>query len=91
MEMAPPERVLSCRCCSAPSRRCGWTDYEVIGPFAELVIEAESPILLHGPVADVQENADHILATLRDAGVAYTAESYDAGGGLLRKYRWAAD
>ena len=70
-------------------RRCSSTDYEVIGPFAELVIEAESPILLHGPVADVHENAERVLATLRHAGVAYTAESYDAEGGLLREYRWA--
>ena len=37
-------------------------------------------------MADVHENADHVLATLRAAGIAYTAESYDAGGELLREY-----
>ena len=69
-------------------RQCSWSDYEVIGPVAELVVEAESPILLHGLVADVQENAESVLAALRDAGVAYTAEAYSAGGELLREYRW---
>jgi hypothetical protein len=73
------------------ARRRGWADYEVICPFAELVIEAESSILLHGPIADVWENAEHVLVTLRDAGVAYTAESYDEGGRLLREYRWGTD
>ncbi len=68
-------------------RKSGWSDYEVIGPVAELVVEAESPILLHGPMADVQENAEYGLAALRDAGVAYTAEVYGADGELLREYR----
>jgi hypothetical protein len=69
-------------------RKCTWTDYEVCCPFAELTIEAESPILLHGPVADVEANADRILAVLRDAGIGYTAENYNAGGSLLREFRW---
>jgi hypothetical protein len=34
-------------------RKCWWVDYEVISDWAELVIEAESPILMHGPVADL--------------------------------------
>jgi hypothetical protein len=69
-------------------RKCTWTDYEVVSPFAELVIESEAPILLHGPVAHVEANADRILAPLRKAGVAYAAECYDPGGGLLREFRW---
>lgn len=69
-------------------RRCSWIDYEVLGPYAELIIEAESPILLHGSVADVEANADRILAPLRQAGVSYTAECYDAEGGLLQEFRW---
>jgi hypothetical protein len=69
-------------------RKCSWTDYEIRSPFAELVIEAESPILLHGPVAEVEANVGQILAPLREAGVGYTAECYSAGGDLLREFRW---
>jgi hypothetical protein len=72
-------------------RKWSWTDYEVTSPFAELVVEAESPILMHGPVADVESNVDRILAPLRAAGVAYTAECYDAGGEMLREWRWGTD
>lgn len=68
-----------------------WTDYEVVSAFAELVVEAESPILLHGPVDDVESNADRILAPLRAAGVADTAECYGVSGELLREWRWDAD
>lgn len=69
-------------------RKCSWTDYEIRSPFAELVIEAEAPILMHGPVSDVEANADRILAPLRDAGVGYCAEFYTADGSLLREHRW---
>jgi hypothetical protein len=69
-------------------RECSWTDYEVTGPFAELVVEAESPILLHGPVTDVEANADRILASLRAAGIAYTAECHGASGEQIREWRW---
>ena len=69
-------------------RECSWTDYEVRSPFAELIIEAESPMLLHGPVAEVEVNADRILATLRAAGIGYAAECYDAAGVLLKRWKW---
>ena len=71
-------------------RKCSWAGYEISSPFAELVIEAESPTLLHGPVAEVEANAGRILATLRAAGIGYTAEGYGAGGELLREWAWAA-
>ena len=69
-------------------RQCDWTDYEVSSPFAELVIEADSPTLLHGPVAEVEANADRILGALRAAGIGYKAEGYDADGELLREWEW---
>jgi len=47
--------------------RCLW---------AELVIEAESPILMHGPVADLPARAEELVAPLRAAGVSFTAECY---------------
>jgi hypothetical protein len=89
-EFATPRR----RALSPPTwsvRKCSWTDFEVTSPFAELVVEAESPILMHGPVADVESNVDRILAPLRAAGVADTAECYDAGGEMLREWRWGTD
>src|SRR5689334_5896058 len=49
---------------------------EVHCPWAELVIESESPILLHGPVADVEANAERVLAVLRRARVVFGAECY---------------
>ena len=33
-------------------RKCSWVDYEITSDWAELVIEAESPILMHGPEPD---------------------------------------
>jgi hypothetical protein len=69
-------------------RKCSRTDYEIRSPFAELVIEAESPILMHGPVAEVAANVERILAPLREAGVGHTAECHDADGHHLREFRW---
>jgi hypothetical protein len=66
-------------------RKCSWTDFEVFGPWAELVIEAEAPILLHGSVADVLANAEELVAPLRAAGVSFTAECCGPAGELLRE------
>jgi hypothetical protein len=66
--------------------KCSWTDFEIICPWAELVIEAESPILMHGPVADVLARADELLAPLRHAKISFSAECYDSDGDLLREY-----
>jgi len=57
-------------------RKCSWVDYEVITDWAELVIEAERPILMHGPVADLPARAEELVAPLRAAGVSFTAECY---------------
>jgi hypothetical protein len=55
-------------------RKCSWTDYEVFGPWAEFVIEAESPNLMHGLVADILDHADELLAPLRRVSISFTAE-----------------
>lgn len=57
-------------------RQCSWVDYEIISDWAELVIEGESPILMHGPVADLPARAEELVAPLRAAGVTFTAECY---------------
>jgi hypothetical protein len=53
-----------------------WDHLEVHCPWAELVIEAESPILKHGTVADLPTRAEELVAPLRVAGVSFTAECY---------------
>jgi hypothetical protein len=65
--------------------KCSWTDYEVFGPWCELIIESEFPILMHGPVADVVAHADELVAPLRVAGVSFIAECYGPDGKLLRQ------
>lgn len=57
-------------------RKCSWVDYEVISDWAELVIEAEDPILMHGSVVDLATRAEELVAPLRAAGIDFTAECY---------------
>ncbi|HEX5442317.1 MAG TPA: hypothetical protein VFW87_00750, partial [Pirellulales bacterium] len=66
-------------------RKCSWMDYEVVTDWAELVIESESPILMHGLVADLPARAEELVAPLRSAGVSFTAECYgpEPNGELL--------
>ena len=66
------------------ARKCSWTDFELYGPNAELVIESDSPLLMHGAVADVERNLESIVAPLRQADVPFTAECYDADKVLLQ-------
>jgi len=57
-------------------RKCSWVDYEVISDWAELVIESEAPILMHGLVADLPARAEELVAPLRAAGLSFSAECY---------------
>lgn len=57
-------------------RKCSWVDYEVMSDWAELIIESESPILMHGPVADLLDRVEELVAPLRAAGVVFSAECY---------------
>jgi hypothetical protein len=43
-------------------RKCSWVDYEVVSDWAELVIEAESPMLMHGSVADLPGRGEELAA-----------------------------
>jgi hypothetical protein len=62
------------------TRKCTWTDYEILGPWCELIVEAEAPILMHGSVADVLGRVEELLSPLRAAGVSVTAECYGPDG-----------
>jgi hypothetical protein len=72
-------------------RKCSWSDYKMRCSFAELVVEARSPILMHGAVADVVANLDRILSPLREAGICYSGECYDEGAKLLGEYNSGTD
>jgi hypothetical protein len=76
--------------CDWAVRRCALVDFEIRCPWAELIIDGQSPILLHGPVAQVLLNVEAILAPLRAAGVSYTAECYGEAEELLRRDEWHA-
>ncbi len=69
-------------------RKCSWTDFEVTSQFAELVIEGNDPILLHGPVADISCNVDRIAGVLAKSGQPYSLECYDDGNTLLKVVEW---
>ncbi len=63
--------------------KCGWNDYEVFGSDeSELVVEGESPILMHGKCVDV----DAVLRPLRAARVEFTAELYGPDGTLVEQF-----
>ncbi len=70
-------------------RKSSWMNYEVFSDWAEMVIEAECPILMHGLVADLVARAEELVAPLRAAGVAFTAECYRSwpDGELLLELR----
>ena len=57
-------------------RKSSWEDYQVECDWAELLIEASSPILMHGFVFDIANRADALVAPLRAAPVVFTAECY---------------
>ena len=71
--------------------KCGWDEFEMSCDWAELVLEADSPVLMHGAVADVQKNAERLLAPLREAAIGYSAECYGESGELIREFSWSAD
>jgi hypothetical protein len=67
------------------ARKCSCTDYEVIGPWCELVIESRVPLLMHGTVADILDHVGELIAPLRAAHVPFTAECYGPDGELLKE------
>jgi hypothetical protein len=72
-------------------RKCSWVDYEVVCDWAELIIESESPILMHGSVADLRNRIDELMAPLRAAHAAYSVECYRADGELEFESRFAQE
>jgi hypothetical protein len=65
------------------TRECGFAEHEIRAPFAELVLESEDPVLLHGTVADILVNAPRIAEILQRAEISFSLECYDADGALV--------
>jgi hypothetical protein len=64
--------------------KCGWTDFELASPVAELVIDDTSPLLMHGAIADWKVQIENVLAPLRQAKIPFRAECYGPDHELLR-------
>lgn len=64
-------------------RRTSFSDYEVWCDWAELVIEGEEQILIHGGVRSVETRLKEIGAILTDCEGKYSLEAYDENGFLL--------
>jgi hypothetical protein len=56
-------------------------------PEAELEVQAELPLLLHGVVSGDLETVDRVVAPLLEAGAGFKGECYDRSGRLLKEYR----
>lgn len=64
-----------------------WEHVEVHCPWADLLIEDASPMLLHGLVADAEVDAVRVIEILQQAGINFVGEIYGPGGDLLREWR----
>ncbi len=69
------------------TRKCGFHEYELGSDFAELVLEADGPFLLHGLVRDVLTNAHQIATVLRKADIQFVLECYSEDGTLMAEIR----
>jgi hypothetical protein len=64
-------------------RKNSWTDFEAVSDFAELVIEASSPVLIHGAVAEPAVNGPRIVEPLTAAGLYGNFECYGTSDELI--------
>ena len=68
------------------TRKCTWTDFEIRSPWAEFVIESESPILMHGQILRGTPDIETILAPLRQRGIPFDAELYTGDNETLIRH-----
>jgi hypothetical protein len=66
-------------------RKCTRVDYELRSDYAELVLEADDPLVLHGPVAEILRNAPRIAEVLRAAATKFCLECYARDRTMLRR------
>ena len=63
-----------------------WTGSEIHCAWAQLYLDGEGEILLHGPLADPLTHAEELFAPLRSAGVRYWGEFYGEEHVLLQEF-----
>jgi hypothetical protein len=63
-----------------------WDYLEVHSSIGYLVIESMSPMLIHGPIADVEINGEGIVTILTRSDAKFSAECYDQDNNLLREW-----
>lgn len=56
-------------------RKAGWVQYEVESGSAELNVEAQEPVLIHGPATVL--GFEEVVAVLRASSLHFTAELYE--------------
>jgi hypothetical protein len=71
-------------------RKCTRTDFEIICDRAELMIEADEPILMHGPVEQAENIVPCLLNILEAASIKYQGELYDDAHNLIRIFKSTA-
>ena len=69
-------------------RRCGWTSFEIRSSCGELVIEDGNPILIHGPVANVERRIDEIVQPLVVRGIPHEIDCYGNANELIIQRRF---
>ena len=67
------------------TRKCGFDEFLLESPFAELVLDGPYPFLLHGQVADVLSNAKVIADVLGRAHLEFSLECCSESQELVGK------
>jgi len=65
------------------TRKSGRDSHELRSNQGELVLEAQDPLLLHGALTNVLENAPRVADVLRQADIKFALECYGPNGELL--------
>lgn len=68
-------------------RKWSWTGYEIRCIWAELYLDGEGEILMHGPIAEPLAHAEELFTPLRRGGVKYWGEFYGPDTELLGEFR----
>jgi hypothetical protein len=63
-------------------RKAGWDEFEICGEDYEIYIQAEAPVLIHGPSDHPEKLVRKLAKTFADEGVRYSFEVYDSSGEL---------
>ncbi len=72
-------------------RKSGWAEFEATSTGAELTIDSKNPVLIHGSMEAIEENAPRLAALLTSAGMHHCLELYGKKDELIRTLVWPQD